>query len=49
MENCDCYSLSRFLEHKDFMTEEQVREIARGCSLGLKYLHERGIVHGVSE
>ncbi len=48
MENCDCYSLLQFLEHKDYMTEEQLREIARGCVLGLKYLHERGIMHGVS-
>ena len=48
MENCDCYSLSQFLERKDFMTVEQVREIARGCLLGLKYLHKRGILHGVS-
>ena len=48
MENCDCYSLSQFLEHKDYMTEEQLREIARGCLLGLNYLHERGIMHGVS-
>ena len=48
MEKCDCYSLSRFLEYKDYMTEEQVCEIARGCLLGLKYLHERGIMHGVS-
>ena len=48
MENCDCYSLSRFLEHKDYMTEEQVREIAYGCLLALQYLHERGIMHGVS-
>ena len=31
------------------MTEEQVREIACGCLLGMKYLHERGIMHGVSE
>ncbi|KAK8816826.1 hypothetical protein WA577_005856, partial [Blastocystis sp. JDR] len=46
MENCDCYSLSQFLEHKDYMTEEQLREIARGCLLGLEYLHERGIMHG---
>ncbi len=30
------------------MTEEQLREIARGCLLGLEYLHERGIMHGVS-
>ena len=35
--------------YKDYLTEEQVREIARGCLLGLKYLHERGIVHGVSD
>ncbi|KAM7454252.1 hypothetical protein BLSTO_04991 [Blastocystis sp. subtype 1] len=46
MENCDCYPLSQFLEHKDYMTEEQLREIARGCLLGLQYLHERGIMHG---
>ena len=48
MDNCDCYSLSQFLKHKDYMTEEQVREIARGCLVGLQYLHKRDIVHGVS-
>ena len=48
MEYGDCYSLSQFLERKDYMTEEQVREIAHGCLLGLNYLHERGIMHGVS-
>ena len=49
MENCDCCPLSQFLEHKDYMTEGQLREIARGCLSGLNYLHERGIMHGVSE
>ena len=49
MENCDGYSLSQFLRRKDYMTEEQLREIARGCLLGLSYLHERGIMHGVIE
>ncbi|KAK8829214.1 hypothetical protein WA577_004481, partial [Blastocystis sp. JDR] len=34
MENCDCYSLSQFLRRKDYMTEEQLREIARSCLLG---------------
>ena len=48
MENCDCYSLSQFVEHRDYMAVEQLREIAHGCSLGLNYLHERGIMHGVS-
>ena len=48
MENCDCYSLSQFLKHMDFMTERQLRKIARGCLLGLNYLHEKGIMHGVS-
>ena len=48
MENCDCYSFSRFLKQKDYLTEEHLREIARGCLLGLDYLHERGIMHGVS-
>ena len=48
MENCDYYPLSQFLEHKDYMTEDKLREIARGCLLGLKYLHERGTMHGVS-
>ena len=47
MENCECYSLSRFLKHKDYVNEEQLREIARGGLLGLQYLHERGIMHGV--
>ena len=49
MENCDCHPLSQFLKHKDYMIEKQLREIARGCLLGLQYLHERGIMHGVSE
>ena len=49
MEDCDSYSLARFLEHKDYVTEEQLREIARGYLLGLNCLHERGIWHGVSE
>ena len=49
MEKCDGYSLSQFLEHRDYMTEEQLREIAHDCLLGLKYLHDRGIAHGVSE
>ena len=49
MEDCDSYSLARFLEHKDYVTVEQLREIARGCLLGLRDLHERGIMHGVSE
>ena len=49
MEYCDYYSLSRLLKRKDFMTEEQLREIARGCLLGLNYLYERDNMHGVSE
>ena len=48
MENCDCYSLLQFMRHNKYMAEEQLREVARGCLLGLKYLHERGILHGVS-
>ena len=48
MEYGDCYSLTQFMGHKDYLTEEQVREIARGCLLGLNYLHKRGIMHGVS-
>ena len=31
------------------MTVEQLREMARDCLLGLNYLHERGIMHGVIE
>ena len=49
MEDCDCYSLSQFLEHKAYMTEEQLREMARDCLMGLNYLHERDIMHGVIE
>ena len=49
MENCDCYSLSQFLERKDYMTVDQLREMARDCLLGLNYLHGRDIIHGVSE
>ncbi|KAK8829858.1 hypothetical protein WA577_001250, partial [Blastocystis sp. JDR] len=42
MENCDYYSLIQFLERKDYMTVDQLREMAHGCLLGLNYLHERG-------
>ena len=48
MENCDYYSLIQFIERKDYMTVDQLREMARDCLLGLNYLHERGIMHGVS-
>ena len=48
MENCDCYSLSQLLKHRDYLTVKQLREIARGCLSGLSYLHERDIMHGVS-
>ena len=49
MENCDCFSLSQFIERKDFMTVAQVREIAWECLLGLRYLHEGGMAHGVND
>ena len=49
MENCDGYSLAQILEHRDYLTEEQLRVIARGCLLGLKYLCGRCVKHGVSE
>ena len=49
MESGGCLSFPQFIKHRDYMTEEQLREIARGCLLGLKYLHKRGTVHGVSE
>ena len=48
MESSGCYSLMQFLEHKDYMTVDQLREMARDCLLGLNYLHGRGIMHGVS-
>ena len=48
MENCGCYSLLQFIERKDYMTVDQLREMARDCLLGLNYLHERDIIHGVS-
>ena len=48
MEDCDCHSLSQLMRHKSYLTEEQVRETAHGCLLGLNYLHERGVMHGVS-
>ena len=48
MENCGCYSLLQFIERKDYMTVDQLREMAHGCLLGLNYLHEKDIMHGVS-
>lgn len=47
MEDCGYCSLSTFIKSGNYVTEEQLREIASSCLLGLNYLHSRGIMHGV--
>ena len=32
---------------KSIWTEDDLREITSSCLLGLEYLHEKGLVHGV--
>ena len=47
MENCDLGSVEKCMYMKNRMKEDDIREIASCCLLGLDYLHSRNIIHGV--
>ena len=48
MEYCPCGSLGSVSRYYRF-SEVELFQIAKGCLLGLSYLHSHNIIHGVSE
>lgn len=47
MENCVLGSLDEYIHYNGTLNEDEVREIASCCLLGLDYLHSQNIMHGV--
>ena len=48
MEYCHCGSLASYIRHGNRLNEDELREIASCCLLGLNYLHNtKKIVHRV--
>ena len=49
MELCHCGSLAAYIRNGNRLTEDELREIASCCLLGLNYLHQHNIIHRVSD
>ena len=49
MEYCRCGSVSRIFSKVNLLIEEQLREIASCCVLGLNTLHSSHIIHRVCD
>ena len=49
MKNCEVESLARYMDKRVRLNEDELREIASCCLLGLDFLHSRHIIHGVVE
>lgn len=47
MEYCRCGSIANYMQRGNLLKEEQIREIASCCVMGLNYLHSMRIVHRV--
>ena len=47
MENCELGSLDEYISINMGLNEDELREIASCCLLGLDYLHSQHIMHGV--
>ncbi len=47
MKNCEVGSLARYMDKRERLNEDELREIASCCLLGLDFLHSRHIIHGV--
>ena len=48
METSHCYSLVEVMRSIYRVDEDELRDIASCCLLGLEYLHNNGYMHGVS-
>ena len=48
MEYCHCGSVASYVRKGNRLNEEELREIASCCLLGLNYLHKKNIIHRVS-
>ena len=48
-EFCHCRSLDAFIRSGNYLSEEELREIASSCLCGLYYLHQHSVIHGVSD
>ena len=47
MEYCAYGSIDSYLKNGNRLKEEELREIMGCCLLGLSYLHDRNVIHGV--
>ena len=48
METSNCYSLIEVMRSICRVNEDELRDIASCCLLGLNYLHKSGYMHGAS-
>ena len=49
MELCHCGSLAACIHNGNRLAEDELREIASCCLLGLDYLQQHNIIHRVSD
>ena len=49
MENEQLESLREYMDENNRFSEDELRDIASCCLLGLDFLHSRHIIHGVVE
>lgn len=49
MENCELGSLWEYMDNNMGLSEDELREIASCCLLGLEFLHSQHIMHGVMD
>ena len=47
MENCEFGSLMKYMDKRERLSEDELREIASCCLLGLDFLHSQYMSHGV--
>ena len=47
MENCELGSLREYMDNIMGLSEDELREIASCCLLGLDFLHSQYMSHGV--
>ena len=49
MDYCAYGSIDSYLKNGHRLKEEELREIVSCCLLGLQFLHERNVIHGVRD